>query len=82
MDMIEAKELHEEVSNILDDQEEKYFEENHDKIVELVATFAPDKFPPGDELDDDDIIDLVHDYIHEHLQEDFNNFIFSQENNK
>lgn len=82
MDTIEAKELHEEISNILDDQEQKYFDENHDKIVELVATFAPDRFPAGDDWDDGDIADLVREYIHEHLQEDFNNFIFSQENNK
>lgn len=74
------KETYNNVTSALDEQEEKYFDANRDKILDLIQTFEPDKFPAGDDWDDNDIIDLVHDYIHEHLQDDFTDFIFSQDN--
>ena len=72
--------LHTHITNLLDEQEEKYFEANRDKILELIQTFEPDKFPAGDDWDDNDIIDLVNEYIHKYLQDDLINFIFSQDN--
>ncbi len=76
------KTLKETIEYVLSNELDKFYNKNREMILEDMMIKIPARFPAGDEWDEDDVIDLVDDFIKQYLEKEFIDYLFSQENNK
>ena len=79
---IMKKKLYRVVYDTLDNLFWKFYDDNREEIIEGIYDRWPDAIPAGDEWDDNDITEIIIEYIERFKEQQLIDYIFSQENNK